>query len=182
MPLKLILLRHAKAEPVAPGQSDAARPLSARGRGQVKRLNRYLSTTPQHTDVIACSIARRTRQTLAAITPSLPGASARFLETLYLAPRQDLLDFVLRGGHGARTLMIIGHNPGLQDLALTLIGKTSRGEKRSMARLRAKFGTCAWCEIEFPGPSWRSIAPGAGTLVRFLRPGDIKPGESGPRR
>jgi phosphohistidine phosphatase len=93
------------------------------------------------------------------------------LDDLYLATSARLLEACQQIAPDIGTLALIGHNPGLEALALRLVGSGSARERQRMA---TKFPTCALAVIEFEGASWNEIGDGTGRLARFVRPKDLE--------
>jgi phosphohistidine phosphatase len=117
----LVLLRHAKAES-PPGVADENRPLSARGHADAHAAGAWLAT--RHApELVLCSPAKRTRQTWHAIAANLttkPAAQVRYERRLYLAGADELLELVRETDDSVGTVLVIGHNPTLSQLAFTL--------------------------------------------------------------
>lgn len=139
---ELILLRHAKsAWPV--GVSDAQRPLSARGIRDARAFGTNLRAAQRQVDVAIVSTAERTRETwsLVAEEAGLSAEAASFDARLYAASWWDVMDVVRGLPDTARTALIVGHNPSLEDLAGQIAN--SESDTTAMKELRAKFPTCA---------------------------------------
>lgn len=139
---ELILLRHAKsAWPV--GVSDAQRPLSARGIRDARAFGSSLRASQSEADTFIVSTAERARQTwsLVADEAGLDVESATFDPRLYAASWWDVMDVVRGLAESACTVLIIGHNPSLEDVAGQLAN--SESDALAMKELRAKFPTCA---------------------------------------
>lgn len=170
---QLLLLRHAKSSWDDPLLPDHARPLNARGRRAASAMSeamRELGLTP---DIVLVSSARRTLQTLEAISPLEGSPLIEPMDDLYLAPWIRLLD-ILRGlPETARSVMLIGHNPGLHELAMALVGAEGMAQGgRGALRLAENFPTATLAEFTIAAP-WRAIGEGTGRLVRFLPPADL---------
>src|SRR5579864_6603655 len=119
----LLLLRHAKSSWSDPGLSDHERPLAPRGQQAAKRVARYVDSHGLHPELVLCSSARRARETLEVLRPALgAGAKVRFDDVLYVADADELLGRVLAVSDHVDSVMLVGHNPGLQDLAISLAG------------------------------------------------------------
>ena len=119
---QLLLLRHAKSSWDDPAQNDHARPLNASGRAAaaaIRTAMRQLGLVP---DVVLVSSARRTRETWEELAPAFPKANVEFSRGLYLASRDHLAHAVDATGDEAGCLMIVGHNPGLHELAIACAG------------------------------------------------------------
>ena len=137
-------------------------------------MGAYLKTKGFRPDVILCSTARRTVETCDLVRPSLGDMTVVFEEGLYLAEARAILDRVRRLDDGLGSAMVIGHNPGLEQLAdgLSASPKTEDEERRHR-RMREKFSTCALAVIQFPAKTWREIKLGGGMLIDFMRPRDL---------
>ncbi len=169
---QLLLLRHAKSSWDDPKLPDHARPLNARGRQAaiaMRRAIRELSLLP---DVVLVSSARRTLQTLEALGPWDETPLIEPMDALYLATAPGLLAVLNGVAETARSVMLIGHNPGLHELALLLAGRTDREEGSPAGRLARGYPTGALVEFTIPG-SWEQLHGGSARLLRFLAPGDL---------
>jgi phosphohistidine phosphatase len=121
-------------------------------------------------ELVLCSPARRTLDTLAPLRKELdPRVRVRVERALYLAGAAHLLARLRRLPARERTVLLVGHDPGIHELAVALAGS---GAARARARLREKFPTGALAVFTLPG-SWRDLAPGAARLVEFTRPRDL---------
>ena len=141
---QLLLLRHAKARAHSP-EGDFARELSKRGRNDAVRLGAYLAGRGIVPDVTISSPARRTRQTTELILGEMPQApGALFDNALYNASADVIMRAMTRGGGGARVLLVVGHNPGIGELAHALA--LSGGE--NLAELQSDYPTCALAIFE----------------------------------
>ncbi|HVO01438.1 MAG TPA: histidine phosphatase family protein [Candidatus Cybelea sp.] len=166
----LILMRHAKSAWDDPQQSDIDRPLSPRGRKAAPRMGTWLAGEGYRPDYVLCSEARRAKETLDLVKPSLPeGARIAFRHDLYMAEPRELLEAVSKSPDTAETVMLVGHNPGLGNLAGSLV---AQGEHKAVARLRTKFPTGAIAAVTFEIDHWDDIVAGSGTLAAFMRPRD----------
>ena len=165
---RLLLLRHAKAERLQPGGRDQDRVLAARGRADAKTLGAYLARHAFIPDRAVVSTAARTRETwtlLAAAMVKAPPAS--FEERLYDASPESILQAVKETGPDTGTLMVIGHNPGLQELAAMLVAS---GDIEARERLGREFPTSALVVITFAAENWNGVHPRGGRLEHFLTP------------
>jgi phosphohistidine phosphatase len=170
---QLLLLRHAKSSWDDPQLPDHARPLNARGRRAAHAMARAMHELGLAPDVVLVSSARRTLQTLEALG-SLPDAPiVTPMDDLYLAPWTRLLDTLRAVPETARSALLIGHNPGLHDLALALAGPAATAAASPMARRLAEaYPTGALAEFSVALP-WRLLGDGGGRLVRFMLPADL---------
>ncbi|WP_374443559.1 histidine phosphatase family protein [Stella sp.] len=166
----LLLLRHAKSSWADPGMDDFDRPLNGRGRRAVRAIARMLAEADARPALVLCSPARRTRETLEGVRPGLAGEpEVRFDRALYLADADRLGDIV-RGLPDVAQAMLVGHNPGLHDLARALAGA---GDPALRRRLGDAFPTGALATIAFAG-DWRDARDGTGRLVAYVAPRELK--------
>jgi len=166
---RLLLLRHAKAER-GPDLEDHERPLAKRGRRDAERMGAEIARRRLAPERILCSSSRRTRETLEAILPQLPeGLDVVIDRELYLASPEAILARIADVDDRVRTLLVVGHNPGIAELAEQL---AAGGEAHALARLREKLPTCGLAEIRTGASRWRDIEPGSGILRAFLTPRD----------
>jgi phosphohistidine phosphatase len=166
---RLILLRHAKSDRPA-GVSDLDRPLNSRGKRTAPRVGEYLAAEGLRPDVVVVSPSLRTRQTWDAVQPALKGPEPEIVQAIYEAPDSALLAVLRSTPDTAASLLMIGHNPGLQELALRLAGA---GDKTGRKRLTVEFPTAAVAVIDFEGETWGSVAAGSGRLERFVAPREL---------
>lgn len=169
----LHFLRHAKSDWDDPALADHARPLAPRGVSAARTLGRALAAEGFRVDRIACSTARRARETCALLGKAARDTPVSFHDELYLVPVQALLAFIRDMPDTAAAIMVVGHNPTTHDAALLLAARAARGQRKALALLREKYPTGALCTIRFDVARWRSIKPGTGTLLRFTRPRDL---------
>lgn len=180
---QLLLLRHAKSTWDEPGLPDHARSLNARGRSAAVAMARAMRELGLVPDVVLVSSARRTLQTLEAMTPFDDPALIEPMDALYLAPWQRLLEAIRSVPETARSLLLIGHNPGTHELALALAGaagmaqnqQSGNGPGGAAARLAAAYPTGTLAEFTIASP-WRLLEPGGARLVRYLTPRDLPGG------
>lgn len=166
---QLLLMRHAKSSWDDPRLSDHARPLNPRGRAAAAAMRRMMQEAGLAPDLVLVSSARRTLQTLEALEPWDDTPLVEPMDALYLADPPQLLQ-VLRGvAETVRSVLLLGHNPGLHDLALLLAGPGERPERR---RLGEGFPSGSLAELHIPG-SWAALNEGGATLVRFTTPRDL---------
>lgn len=172
--LRLLLLRHAKAEQDS-GDGDFARVLTARGRNDAVKMGHALDTHADIPDFVMCSSAARTVETFELLAPELAKSPrVEFLKSLYLAPPKKIFDVVRGTVENTKSLMVIGHNPGMEDLANRLCRKPrSKAEAERRELLREKFPTCALAVLDFDCDAWSKLEPGTGALTDFLRPKDL---------
>jgi phosphohistidine phosphatase len=164
---RLLLLRHAKADR-PPKTDDADRPLNERGTAAARLMGGYLARHDLVPDRVLCSPSQRTRETLAEMTAQWPGAvKTIYDERLYMAAPKTILAVIADEGGSAKTVLVVGHNPGLHEAADLLI---AAGDVVLRERLREKFPTCALAAIDFTGNTWSTIHDHSGRLERFVTP------------
>jgi len=161
----LHLLRHAKSDWGDPDLSDEQRPLNGRGKRDAKALARYLERHPIVVEMVFCSPALRARRTLEAISSALPGSVSSKEPALYAATADQLLKFVRRHRKVPVSMLLVGHNPGFEDLARVLL---------PAKQAPAAFPTCTLATITFEAEEWAGVEPGTGRLAAFLTPEDFK--------
>lgn len=167
----LHLLRHAKSSWKDADLDDHARPLSPRGRRNAKAMGRFLCARGIEFDRVRCSTARRAVETWRRVASKLPDpVDATFDDALYLADAGELLDLVCRESDSVASLLLVGHNPGLAELALALCREDHTPELRAIA---TKFPTGACVKIVFDCDSWRGVRPGAGRLSMLQFPREL---------
>lgn len=169
---RLFLLRHAKSSWDDATSPDFDRPLNIRGRSAAPMMGRHMADHALFPERVLCSTARRTRETLAGLLPHLSGdMDIQLMRSIYTASDAGYLDILRRHGGGTRSLMLIGHNPGMQDTALSLIGS---GNPAFVDEIRDKFPTAGLAVIDFDLADWAKLAPGSGRIVAFFRPREIE--------
>ncbi len=173
---QLLLLRHAKSSWDDPKLPDHGRPLNARGRAAANAMGAAIRNLALVPDVVLVSSARRTLQTLEALGPWDETPLVEPMDALYLADAQQLLRVLNGVAETARSVLLIGHNPGLHELAVLLAGpQATDSPEGPVGRLAAGYPTGALAEYTVPGPWWQ-LDSGRARLLRFLAPKDLKPG------
>lgn len=168
----LYLLRHAKSSWDNEGLKDFERPLAVRGKRACTVLNKALPRLGVAPEVVLCSAARRAQETLRRIAAGLPEEPTVIVERgLYLAGAKRLLNRLHKLDAAINSAMVIGHNPGLQRLALLLAGS---GERSLLERLKTKLPTAGLAELRFQGVFWGDLEAGACTLSRLWTPHSIE--------
>jgi phosphohistidine phosphatase len=164
----LLLLRHAKSSWADPELADIDRPLAARGVRAARRMAAHLEATGPQPDVVLCSSARRARQTLELLRPALGDRSDVQVDgRLYGADATAILGRVRALDVGVGSVMVVGHNPGIQDLALELAGV---GDGDALAQLRVKFPTGALATLQLRDGTWSQLGPGGAFLAALTLP------------
>jgi phosphohistidine phosphatase len=171
----LTLLRHAKSDWGDPAQGDFDRPLNRRGRRGARIVGEEMRRLDLAFDRVLASPARRVVETIEEVERGFGRLAVVHENSLYLASPEALLALVHGTSDKVESLMIVGHNPGLESLALLLAG--SAGPLRDA--LAVKYPTGALAEIRLAIGHWCDAGPDAGMLARFIRPRDLDP-ELGP--
>jgi phosphohistidine phosphatase len=167
----LLLLRHAKSSWDTPELADVDRPLAPRGREAAPRMARLMAKKGWRPDLVLCSHAERVRETWQLMAPVLgESVACKTLRTIYLGAPSQLLATLRRADKEAKTLMLIGHNPGLGVLATRLCGG---GSKKSLEKMSNRFPTGALAVIAFDLDDWSEVTMDAGRLEAFVRPKDL---------
>lgn len=156
---ELLLLRHAEAMSAGPDARDVERPLSAHGEHQARAAGVWLAGQAAAPDAVLCSPARRAQMTFDALATALPVRAPLFLPGIYEATPGDLLALVETHAPDARQTLLIGHNPGLEQLLALLT------EGRSTGARGLSPATLAW--IEF---AEAALEPGCGRLRALWSP------------
>jgi phosphohistidine phosphatase len=172
----LTLLRHAKSGWDDPVIRDFDRPLNPRGRRAALRVGAEMKAQRLAFDLVIASPARRVTETLSEIAGGYGAIEAHYDQRLYLASAATLLDVVRRAPDEAGRLLLVGHNPGMEELALRLTRRDGDSLRREV---EIKYPTGTVAEIELPVEQWRDVEEGTGRVVRFIRPRDLDP-ELGP--
>jgi phosphohistidine phosphatase len=164
---RLFLLRHAKAAWAQPGMRDFDRPLDSVGRADADRLGAEMKARGYLPQRVLCSPALRARQTWEGVANHLQveAEAVAFEERLYSSDATGYLASIRHTG-GAASLLVVGHNPMVEDVALALAGDGRSNGRRSVP---SGFPTCGLAVIDFPA-GFSEAAPGAGKLLDFLVP------------
>ena len=173
-PLKrLFLLRHAKAQPADGGTEDFDRTLMLSGMQDGAVMARYLRKNDYTVEKIFCSSSARTTQTAELVLHELV-ADIEYREALYLAEPAKIVAAVRAAPASVSSLMVVGHNPGLEEATAVLAREPVRRKERSRyEQLEEKFPTCALAILDFDIGRWRDVTKVTGKLVDFLRPKDL---------
>lgn len=165
------LLRHAKSDWDDAARTDIERPLAERGWSDIALIAEHMiehqnGAAPSY---VLCSPARRTRETLAGIINVLtPAAEIRFEQAIYGAPTDALLALLRAIDPARQSVLLIGHNPSIQSLAVQL---ATPGEDAD--ELAIKYPTAGLATLEFDG-DWADLGAGTSTLKSFVRPRDLR--------
>lgn len=170
--LRLMLLRHAKSAWDDPHQPDHDRPLNKRGTNAAPAMGRYIAKNNLVPDLILCSSATRAVQTMTlAVAEFDASPERRVLDQLYsFGGFHTPLNIIRDQAKSEKTVMLIGHNPTMEELAHELTGT---GNSATRALMYEKYPTAALAVIDFDIPAWSVLQTGIGTLVSFTRPRDL---------
>jgi phosphohistidine phosphatase len=166
---RIYLLRHAKSSWKDASLPDHDRQLAGRGRGAAKAIARYLRDEGIEPGLVLCSSARRARETLDRIEPALGAPTVVVDGDFYAAGAHTLLDRLRRVPDTVESVLLIGHNPGLQELALDLARPSP-----TVTELAAKYPTAALATLEFAGSAWQELDHETAELVDLVRPRDLE--------
>lgn len=168
---QLLLLRHAKSSWDDPDLTDFDRPLSGRGLKTAPLVGRELARRGWLPDMALVSPALRTRDTWRLVAAEFPAkVPTEFFRALYDASAGDILDLMRQMDNSVLTLLVVGHNPGLEGLARLLSGPASRSS--ALRTLAEKFPTAALARFVVED-DWPKLALGSAELTHCLRPKDL---------
>jgi phosphohistidine phosphatase len=169
-PKRLYVLRHAKSSWDDHAAADHERPLSERGRRAVRAMAAYMEAKGIEPELVLCSSARRTRETLEGL--GLLSSTVIVEHRLYGASSDDLIERLRSLPGELGSVMLVGHNPAMQDLVLRLAAGEHRGRGESAERLeeiRRKLPTGALVTLETTD-EWAELDVGSAELVDYVRP------------
>ena len=168
----LMLLRHAKSSWADTGQADLDRPLNERGKRSAVAMGRYMASNGLVPQLVLCSPARRARETWGFVAGELKAFPAVLVaaEIYDFGDGKALMECLRHKAGAAQSVLLVGHNPSIGELAQKLIGM---GSGKLRERLEERYPTAALAVISFDLANWGSLATGSGTLLRFVRPRDI---------
>ncbi|MGE5260739.1 MAG: SixA phosphatase family protein [Actinomycetota bacterium] len=170
--LTLSLLRHAKSSWNNPALPDQDRPLATRGVTDAPLMGRAMAERGIDPDLVLCSSARRTRDTLALVLPELKvEPEVVYSDELYHPSPAEMLEILRDAPPSASRLLIVGHNPEIQAFALDLVGS---GPKHYRDRLEEKFPTAGLAVINFTSGTWKGVTVNSGSLNLFLSPKEVR--------
>lgn len=166
---RLMLLRHGHAARSQPGESDLDRALDPRGSTEAERLGAFLARHQLMPDLVIVSTAVRARQTWARVAAAAgQGPAPRHDARLYDAKPETLLALLKEAT--ARSVLVVGHNPALHELAMLLIAS---GDVEDRERLHEDFPTGGLVVIDFALDSWSKLHPQSGRLELFIAPASL---------
>jgi phosphohistidine phosphatase len=160
----LLLMRHAKSSWADAGQPDFERPLNERGRMAAPLMGRYLRRQAMQFDAVVCSPAARARETVAlTLAAAQANCAVRYDARIYEASAARLLAVVNETPEPATALLLVGHNPGMEDFVRLLTGAQER------------MPTAAIACITINTDAWRKVQPRAGQLAWLVKPKELSP-------
>jgi phosphohistidine phosphatase len=169
---RLFLLRHTKSNWGTPGEDDFDRPLAKRGRKAAQMMAEYFRTSGIRPETVLCSPAKRTRETFELIAKSLGKPTITYDLCLYEASAYTLMVRLAELSDDTATVLLIGHNPGLERLALDLAEVSPANS--ALAKMHTKFPTGALAELTVLVGSWGELGTGTCRLDNFVRPIDLE--------
>lgn len=169
---RLYLLRHAKSSWDDPALDDFERSLNTRGREAARAMGRHMVRAAIRPDVVLCSSALRTRETWNIVGSGMTGIPVSIEDGIYAAGKGDLLKRLRLLDDHLGSVMVIGHNPGLERLAAAL--SAGHGDEQAVARMEEKFPTGSLAVLECAIGHWAEIEAGTCSLVEFTRPKDLE--------
>ena len=168
--LRLYIMRHAKSSWAIPGARDFDRELNDRGISDCVKIGKSLSSKGYSPDLILCSSATRTRETLDNILDYLdPEPEIRFTEKLYSSGLSDYIELLQELGEHP-SVLIIGHNPMCGSLAASMPGS---GNEESIAAIAYKYPTATVSVIDFDFTNWSEIQQRSGIMIEALIPSQL---------
>jgi phosphohistidine phosphatase len=170
-PHRLLVLRHAKSDWNNSHLADHDRPLAGRGQRAAEAMAAHVATVSPPPALVLCSTARRAQETLEPIRARLPTTTDVVVEDdLYGATAPMIVARLRQVPDGTPTVLVVGHNPGLEDLVR---GLGREGDPDLIARVRTKYPTGALATLVFDGP-WKDVGSAAATLEAFVVPADLE--------
>ena len=165
----LLLLRHAKSSPSDVAGQDFERPLNDRGKKEAELIAAFIRRQNFHIDLIVCSPAVRAKQTMELVfATNQPSPEVRLDRRIYDASLTQLLEVISGVEDERRCLLIVGHNPGMEELLTLLLG-----EKQHMP-------TAALAKVALSTKNWNHLVPGKGILEAFVTARGLEQDEIGP--
>lgn len=174
---RLILLRHAKTETDAPSGRDFDRRLDDRGRRDAAMMGDWLGRHPPLPALVCVSTAVRARQTWDLVAAAMPTTTfdVAHLDELYGAGPSEILSVIRDAAlEDPKQLMLVGHNPGLHEMALGLVGGGDAAGRKAIADNLPTGGIVV---IDFTIADWNDVTFRGGQLVQFISPKLLKGGE-----
>lgn len=170
---RLTLFRHAKSSWDDPDLDDFDRPLNERGRRAAPLMARRIAAFDPPVDIVLCSAAARTRETLALAGAVLARPAETLIrENLYLASPETMRDEIRNVSEQRRHVLMIAHNPGTEMLA-EMIADPKTSDAKALKAMRKKYPTAGVAHFELATDRWTDIGRRSGALVSFLTPKNV---------
>ena len=166
----LFAMRHAKAERDSGTGRDFDRPLAKRGWHDAEAVGRELRSRGLKPDLVLASPARRAAETVAAVAQGYGKLKPTYELAIYNAPADRLIEIVRSADDNAQGLLIIGHNPGFQDLIVRLAGDEPG---KHIDQIVDGFPTAAVAALELPARQWGDVSERSGRIVELILPRDL---------
>jgi len=174
----LSLLRHAKSDWSSPDTRDFDRPINTRGSKGATIMGEYFREHDIRFDHVLASPAKRVTETIDLCQTSYGRAlNAQWDRRVYLASSATLIDLLRETDDAHESVLLVGHNPGLEDLILDLVPE---GSSPLREEVEVKFPTAAYARMEFDGPGWGDLEERCARLTALVRPRDLDP-DLGPQ-
>ncbi len=168
--LRLYIMRHAKSSWAIPGARDFDRELNEKGLEDLKKISKHIKKHNISPDLVLCSSATRTRQTLDSVVDAFEKTpEISYTEKLYSSGLSEYIE-IINSVNNANSIMIIGHNPMCGSLATSLPGS---GEAEQIEKIAYRYPTAALTTIDFETENWSTITKGNGILQNSLFPSEI---------
>jgi len=167
--LTLTLLRHAKSDWTDDTLDDFDRPLAPRGIKAASVIGRELKKRGPAINLVLCSPATRTTETLDLVLPELTPDTPEltYIDGLYHAQPEHLWEHIINRAVSARHVLVVGHNPGLHQLAQVLARESTPADSAALA---TKFPTAAFAQFQFASDNWKELETNSGQLAQFTTP------------
>lgn len=163
----LTLLRHAKTARGDADTADRDRRLTEQGREDAPAMGRWIGLNTPPPDLVLCSTAMRALETWTLAAPFIAAKRVEMRDALYLVEADKLLDILRAVPDAEATVLIVGHNAGIEDLAHDLAGD---GNPDDIGAMAAKYATAGAAVLRFDTERWAAIDIGEGQLVHFMTP------------
>jgi phosphohistidine phosphatase len=158
----LLLLRHAKTNDAAAGEADFVRTLNERGRAEARAVGDFINERALSIDLVLCSSAARAKETAELVMTSAGHAPVvRYEQGMYEASSPQLFDLILNLDDDVDSVLLVGHNPGMEDLLHLLTDRVGQ------------MATCTLAKVEIEATSWSDVAEVSGRLDWIVRPQDL---------
>ena len=165
---RLLLFRHAKSSWASPGLKDFERPLAPRGVKAAGRMGQYMKDSGLVPDLVLCSSAARTRQTLDLTLGAMRATpETRFEDRLYSDGPETVVELLKTAPDNRASVMVVGHNPAIAECALLLAVPGAAGLRTAIS---SKFPTAGLAVLDFPVDEWAGVEAGTAELKSFVKP------------